>query len=84
MAEAAMYAYAYPEPAGCAAARILSAAAFYHPEMREWFPPYDTIRNAPDPAAAIIAFLESTYEAAATLGGWDIDAFAVASVKKTR
>ena len=28
-----------------------------------------------------MAFLESTYEAAATLGGWDVDALAAESAK---
>jgi len=84
VAEAALYAYAYPEPAGCAAARIRPAAAFYHREMREWILPYETIRNEADPSGSIMAFLESTYEAAATLAGWDLDAFAVESVKKNR
>lgn len=77
VAQAAFYAYAYPEPAGCAAASIRPASAFYHPEMREWILPYETVRRAPDPDAAIMEFLESTYEAAATLGGWDIGALAV-------
>ncbi len=74
VAEAALYAYVYPEPPGCAAASIRPASAFYHPEMREWILPYEAIRSASDPDGAIVAFLESTYEAAATLGGWDIDA----------
>ncbi len=84
VAEAAFYAYAYPEPVGCASARIRPAAAFYHPELREWILPYDAVRTAPDPSAAITAFLESTYEVAATLGGWDVDALAVAPVKTSR
>ena len=84
VAEAAFYAYAYPEPVGCASARIRPAAAFYRPELREWILPYDAVRTAPDPSAAITAFLESTYEVAATLGGWDVDALAVAPVKTSR
>ncbi len=84
VAEAAVYAYAYPEPAGCAAARIRPAAAFYHPEMHEWILPYETLRTGSDPAGAIMAFLESTYEAAATLGGWDVDAFAIEPVVTNR
>jgi hypothetical protein len=84
MAEAALYAYAYPEPAGTAAASIRPAAAFYHPEMREWILPYDTLRSASDPDGAIVAFLESTYETAATLGGWDIDALAAETATNNR
>ena len=33
--------------------------------------PYDAVRGARDPVAALTAFLESTYRAAADLGGWD-------------
>jgi hypothetical protein len=29
------------------------------------------VRTAPDPDAALLAFLQSTYEAAAGLGNWD-------------
>jgi hypothetical protein len=69
--EPAFYAYAYPEPAGCSAAPIEPAAAFYHPEMREWILPHDAVRAADDPDAMVLSFLESTYEAAAALAGWD-------------
>jgi hypothetical protein len=72
VAEPAFYAYAYPEPAGCSAAPIGPPAAFYHPEMREWILPYDAVRTADDPDAMVMQFLESTYDTAATLGGWDV------------
>jgi hypothetical protein len=67
----AFYAYAYPEPAGCDVASIEPSAAFYHQEMREWILPYDAVRASGDPDAMVLEFLESTYETAATLGGWD-------------
>ena len=69
--EPAFYAYAYPEPAGCPEAPILPDAAGYHPQMREWIMPYEAVRTAADPDAALLAFLESTYGTAARLGGWD-------------
>jgi hypothetical protein len=69
--EPAFYAYAYPEPDGCAIAPIRPAAAAYHPGLREWILPYDAARTAADPDAAMQAFFESTYDVAATLGGWD-------------
>lgn len=65
------YAYAYPEPPGCPDAQIRPIGAHYHPVMRDWVLPYDVVREASDPDAALTAFLESTYEAAATLAGWD-------------
>jgi hypothetical protein len=33
--------------------------------------PYDAVRTAADPDATLLAFLRSTYEAAAEKGGWD-------------
>jgi predicted GNAT family acetyltransferase len=35
--------------------------------------PYDAVQSAADPDAALMAFLVSTYEAAADLGDWDRD-----------
>ena len=69
--EPAFYAYSYPEPPGCAAAPIEPAAAYYHATMHEWILPYESVRTAADPDAAVLAFCESTYTAAADLGGWD-------------
>jgi Family of unknown function (DUF5996) len=74
VAEAAFYAYAYPEPAGCDAAPIAPSAAFYQPGMRLWILPYDAVRGAHNPDAAVLEFLDSTYEAAAALSGWDVAA----------
>jgi len=71
LAEPAFYAYAYPEPPGCPQAAVRPAAAYYHPELHEWILPYDAVRESPDPDATLLDFLQSTYEAAADLGGWD-------------
>jgi hypothetical protein len=71
LAEPAFYAYAYPEPPGCAAAPIAPAGAYWHAAMREWILPYDAVRGAADPDAAVLAFCESTYAAAADRAGWD-------------
>lgn len=71
ISEPAFYAYAYPEPPGCAAAPIEPAPAHYHKEMREWILPYDAVRSAADPDEMVSRFLESTYETAAAFGGWD-------------
>jgi len=42
--------------------------------MRLWILPYDAVRQAHHPDDMVQEFLESTYEAAATLSGWDIAA----------
>ena len=69
--EPAFYAYAYPEPAGCPDASIRPDGARYEATMREWILPYELVRTAADPRATLLAFFESTYEAAANLGGWN-------------
>jgi hypothetical protein len=69
--EAAFYAYAYPEPKGFSAAPVRPAAARYDPALGEFLLPWAAVRAAPDPAADVRAFLESTYAAAADLGRWD-------------
>ena len=65
------YSYAYPEPPGFAAARVEPAAASYSADMREFILPYDAVRTAASPDDALFAFAQTTYEAAANLGGWD-------------
>jgi hypothetical protein len=71
VAEAAFYAYAYPEPPGCPEASIGPSGAHYHQGMREWILPYRVVRESSDPDASLLEFLESTYAAAASLGEWD-------------
>jgi hypothetical protein len=71
LAEPAFYAYAYPEPPGCPEAPVRPAAAYYHSGLHEWILPYEAVRTAPDPDATLLDFMQSTYEAAANLGGWD-------------
>lgn len=67
----AFYSYAYPEPSGFAEAAVEPAAAFYSRELREFILPYDSVRLAADPDEALLRFLQSTYEAEATLARWD-------------
>jgi hypothetical protein len=69
--EPAFYAYAAPEPPGLKEARVEPAAAFYHRELGEFILPYEAVRNAADPDAAIRSFVDSTYQQAATLAHWD-------------
>ena len=69
--EPAFYAYAYAEPAGLSAAAIRPREAYYHRELREFILPYDALRTAARPDEMLLAFLQSTYDAAADLLGWD-------------
>jgi hypothetical protein len=68
---AAFYSYAYPAPEGFAAARVRPAQASFSKELGEFILPYDAVRTAPDPDAALMEFLQSTYEAAADAAKWD-------------
>ena len=67
----AFYSYAYPAPEGFAAATVKPAAAFFSEDLSEFILPYDAVRTTRDPDAALMAFLQSTYEAAADLAKWD-------------
>lgn len=69
----AFYAYAYPAPNGYHASSMQPDAAFWHAGLSEFVLPYDAVRSTADPDEALMAFLVSTYEAAANLGGWDRD-----------
>jgi len=68
---AAFYSYAYPQPAGFAAAKVLPAEAFYSKDFGEFILPYDVVRRSSTPDDTLLHFLQSTYEAAADLARWD-------------
>ena len=65
------YAYAYPEPAGFRKASIEPAEASFNTELGEFVLPYEAVATAADPEATLLAFLQSTYAAAADLAHWD-------------
>lgn len=69
--EAAFYAYAAPEPAGLKEAAIRPAQAAYNATLGEFLLDYAAVREAADPDALVLDFLQSTYEAAADRAGWD-------------
>ena len=72
--EAAFYAYAAPPPTGFAEIGVEPAGAFWSGALGEFILPYETMRADPHPRAALLAFLQSSYAAAAELGGWDREA----------
>jgi hypothetical protein len=69
--EAAFYSYAYPAPEGFDAAPVRPAAAVWSKDLGEFLLPYEAVRTADDPEAALMDFLQSTYAAAAELAKWD-------------
>jgi hypothetical protein len=67
----AFYSYAYPTPEGFGEAAVGPAAAFFNAQLGEFLLPYEAVRTADDPDAALLEFLQTTYEAAANLASWD-------------
>ena len=69
--QAVFYSYAYPEPPGFRGSVVTPVAARFDTGLGEFVLPYEAVRAAPDPDAALLAFLTSTYAAAADSGAWD-------------
>jgi hypothetical protein len=70
-AEPIFYSYAYPEPDGFRGSVINPALAKFDDTLGEFVLAYEDVRAAADPEAVLTAFLQSTYDAAANLAGWD-------------
>lgn len=68
--EAAFYAYAAPEPLGYSTAKVGPDGASFNTAMGEFILSYETVRGAKDPDAALLQFMQDTYEAGANLGNW--------------
>jgi hypothetical protein len=80
--EPAFYAYAVPEPGGLKDARVRPAAAYYHRDLGEFILPYEAVRTAASPEQALAEFVDSTYDAAARLAGWDRGALELAGAAR--
>jgi hypothetical protein len=72
--EAAFYAYAAPEPQGIALEPLEPPAATYDPTAHEFLLPYEAVRTHRSPRHSLLRFLQTTYEAGASLAGWDREA----------
>ena len=82
LGHAAFYVYAYPEPAGYGDTRLKTAEASYNKEAGQFWLPYDAVRQARDPDALLLSFLQETYAAAADLAKWDRAALERADTNK--
>jgi hypothetical protein len=71
VAEPAFYSYTAPEPKGLPDAAIRPAAAFYNAGTSGFILPYEAVRQSEEPDRVLSEFLQSTYEAGATLANWD-------------
>ena len=68
-ADPIFYSYAYPEPAGFREANV--APGTFDVSLSEFVLPYETVRASADPNGTLMAFLQTTYDAAADLAHWD-------------
>ena len=69
--DAAFYSYTAPEPQGFHEALVRPETAYYDQQLGEFILLYEEVRRAESPSAALLDFCQTTYEAAAGLGGWD-------------
>jgi hypothetical protein len=69
--DAMFYSYAYPEPPGYAQTPVKPDFAAFDKKFGEFVMPYEAMRQSPDSDAALMEFLQSTYEAAANCAQWD-------------
>lgn len=67
----AFYAYSYPVHPDFGDQKVLPAAAFYSADMGEFFLKYEDVQQAEDPEEMLLAFLRTTYEAAANTLKWN-------------
>jgi len=70
----AFYSYTLPEPLGLSAAPLRPSAAWYNPDRGLFLLRYEDVRSADAPEQVLLEFLQSTYEAGATLARWDREA----------
>jgi hypothetical protein len=67
----AFFSYTFPEPPGLSAAALRPSAAWYNPDRGLFLLRYEDMRSADAPEQVLLEFLQSTYEAGATLAQWD-------------
>lgn len=71
------YSYSYPEAPGYRQYSIAPEGAHFDVNFGEFILPYELMRCLPDPDAALLQFLQTTYEAAAICAHWDRQALEV-------
>jgi hypothetical protein len=77
--EPIFYSYAYPTPQGFSEASVAASVApndaYWLDAMGEFVLPLDVVRNSDTPDETLLEFLRSTFDAAATLGDWDLSEY---------
>jgi hypothetical protein len=65
------YSYIYPQPVGFPLAAVRPETAAFNDALGEFVLRDDDVAEIADPESAVLEFLQTTYEAAADLAGWD-------------
>jgi len=73
--EPIFYSYAYPTPQGFSEASVAPDGAYWLDAMGEFVLPLDVVRSSDNPDETLLEFLRSTFDAAATLGDWDLSEY---------
>ena len=60
-------------PIGFSDAKVLPDSAYWVGDLGEFVLPYEAVRQADDPDAVLLDFLQTTFEGAASLADWDLD-----------
>lgn len=81
ISEPCFYSYAYPTRDGFADQPVEPEGARFDPGLGEFVLTYEAVRSAPSPRDTLLAFLQSTFLAAARIGEWD-DALSCAIGRK--
>lgn len=71
----AYYSYTAPEPEGLRAHPLRPVEAYWQSDGPLALLPYESVRAAADPRRALLAFLQSAYDAGSLAAGWDRDGF---------
>lgn len=69
--QAAFYSYCYPSPAEYGRQQVEPSEAYFHQQMGEFLLPYEAVRESADPEQALLAFLQTTYDAAVSTARWN-------------
>ncbi|WP_435228548.1 DUF5996 family protein [Streptomyces sp. Tue6028] len=68
-----LYAYIWPQPDGLEDRTWGVEGAAWHPDAGLVLLPWETLRQSPDPLAAVTAFGDAVYDAAVATAGWPTD-----------
>lgn len=65
------YAYCYPYPEGFQESKISPETASWNSTLGEFILPFKSVQSSSNPQVTLLAFIQSTYEAAAGAANWD-------------